>query len=59
MMDPKRDDTPRDEQVEYEECDVPEGMTLDEYRRRRAGEEPPERVWLRGWRRPKKREESR
>ena len=38
---------------------MPEGMTLDEYRRRRAGEEPPERVWLRGWRRPKKQEESR
>ena len=54
----KREDTTRPEPLEYERCDVPEGMTLDEYRRGRVGDEPPERVWLRGWRRPKRRKES-
>jgi hypothetical protein len=57
-MDDKHQDATRPEPLEYEQCDVPEGMTLDEYRRRRAGDKPPERVWLRGWRRHKKREES-
>jgi hypothetical protein len=57
-MDRERHDTTREQPFGYEQCDVPEGMTLDEYRRRRAGREPAERARLR-WRRPKKREETR
>ena len=57
-MDDKHQNATRPESLKYEQCDVPEGMTLDEYRRRRAGDGRPERVWPHGWRRSKKREES-
>jgi hypothetical protein len=61
MADRERDQSPRDEPLRYEECDVPEGMTLDEYRRARRPTVPAGRAWERGWKKAKarKREEKR